>query len=200
MHTLPPLDYPYDALEPYIDRETMLVHHSKHHKTYTDNLNNALADHPELQSKDIETLLKKPDDIPEEIRMKIINNGGGYYNHDLYWKIMTPKKSAPQGALSEALNITFGSPDIFKEKFSNAALNHFGSGWGWLVVNSGKLDIISTPNQNSPISENKISVLGIDVWEHAYYLKYQNRRADYINAWWNVVNWDYVSSLFLKNK
>ncbi len=198
MYALPPLDYPYDALESYIDKETMLIHHTKHHQTYINNLNDTLSNYPELQNKDIEILLRKPDDIPEEIRMKVINNGGGYYNHNLYWKFMSPNMSEPVGTFQKTLESTFGSFDVFKEKLSDTALSHFGSGWGWLVINSGKLEIISTSNQNSPISENKIPILGIDVWEHAYYLKYQNRRTDYIKAWWNVVNWNYASSLFEK--
>jgi superoxide dismutase, Fe-Mn family len=198
MYKIPELDYPFDAFEPFIDKATMEVHYSKHHQTYVNNLNDVLTDHPQLQNKDIEELLKNLSSVPENIKTKVINNGGGHYNHSLYWKFMSPNKSSADGNFLEAINNTFGNLDAFKEKFSNTALNQFGSGWGWLVISSGKLEILSTTNQNSPISENKIPVLGIDVWEHAYYLKYQNRRSNYIQAWWNVVNWDFVSTLYNK--
>ena len=199
MYILPKLDYPYDALEPYIDKETMLIHHTKHHKTYLDNLNDTLSQHPDFQNIDAESLLKNSTTLPENIKLKVINNGGGYVNHNLYWKTLSPNNSKPAGMLLKTLESTYGSIDIFKEKFSNAALTLFGSGWGWLVINSNKLEIISTSNQNNPISEGKTPILGIDVWEHAYYLKYQNKRVDYINAWWNIVHWKYVASLFEKH-
>ena len=198
MYILPKLDYPYDALEPYIDKETMLIHHTKHHKTYLDNLNDTLSQYPDFQMTDAESLLKNSTTLPENIKLKVINNGGGYVNHNLYWKTLSPNSSNPVGMLLKTLESTYGSIDIFKEKFSNAALTLFGSGWGWLVINSNKLEIISTSNQNNPISEGKTPILGIDVWEHAYYLKYQNKRVDYINAWWNIVDWKYVASLFEK--
>ncbi len=198
MFKLPNLDYPYNALEPYIDTLTMEIHHNKHHQTYTDRLNDALKDQENLQNIDIGELLKDISAIPQNIRATVVNNGGGYYNHNLYWKFMNPKKSVPSGLFLKTLETSYGSVDIFKEKFSTAALNHFGSGWGWLVTDNKKLEIISTPNQNSPVSDGKTPILGIDVWEHAYYLKYRNKRADYINAWWNVVNWRYISSLFEK--
>ena len=199
MYQLPKLDYPFDALEPFIDKATMEVHYGKHHQTYVNNLNEALSDRPQLQNKDVEELLKNQLSIPEDIKTKIINNGGGHYNHSLYWKFMSPNKSLPKGGFLDTLKNTFGGLDTFKEKFSNNGLGQFGSGWGWLVISSGKLEILGTSNQNSPISENKIPILGIDVWEHAYYLKYQNRRSDYIQAWWNVVNWDFVAKLYGEN-
>ena len=198
MFKLPELDYSFDALEPYIDAPTMEIHYRKHHQTYVNNLNDTLENYPDLQQLVVEDLLKDTEIIPKDIRTKVINNGGGHYNHSLYWKFMSPKKSDPEGRLLDAIENTFGSIDNFREKFTNTALTHFGSGWGWLVINSGKLDIISTPNQNSPISEGKIPILGIDVWEHAYYLKYQNRRADYIAAWWNIVNWREVENRLRK--
>jgi Fe-Mn family superoxide dismutase len=200
MYQLPKLDYQFDALEPFIDKATMEVHYGKHHQTYVNNLNEALTGYPLLQNKDVEELLKNTSSLPEDAKTKIINNGGGHYNHSLYWKFMSPNKSSPEGEFLDALKNTFGDLDTFKEKFSNMGLGQFGSGWGWLVINSGKLEILSTSNQNSPISENKIPILGIDVWEHAYYLKYQNRRSDYIQAWWKVVNWNQTASLFLKNR
>lgn len=199
MYQIPKLDYSFDALEPYIDKATMEIHHGKHHQTYVNNLNEVLTGYPQLQNKDVEELLKNQLSIPEDIRTKIINNAGGHYNHSLYWKFMSPNKSSPEEKFLDAVKNTFGDLETFKEKFSNTGLSQFGSGWGWLVISSGKLEILSTPNQNSPISENKIPILGIDVWEHAYYLKYQNRRSDYIQAWWNVVNWDLVSKLYDEN-
>lgn len=198
MFTLPKLDYPYDALEPYIDKETVTIHHTKHHQAYTDNLNDALKNYPSFKSESIEALLRDTQKLPEDIKTKVINNGGGYYNHNLYWQYLSPKPSSPSKELLTTLENVFGSFEVFKEKFSSAALTHFGSGWGWLVLNSKKMEIISTPNQNTPLSEGKYPLLGIDVWEHAYYLKYQNRRADYIQAIWNIVNWDFISSVFQK--
>lgn len=199
MFELPKLDYSYDALEPYIDKATMEIHYNKHHRAYTNNLNDAIKDHPDMQKMSIEDILKSVSVIPEDIKNKIINNGGGYYNHNLYWKFMSPIKSTPGGKLLTNLNDSFGSLDVFKEKFFNSALNHFGSGWAWLVLNKKSLEILSTFNQNSPISDGKEPILGIDIWEHAYYLKYQNNRSDYIKAWWNVVNWEYVTALFEKS-
>jgi len=199
MYTLPQLDYPYDSLEPFIDKETMEIHHTKHHQAYLNNLNDALSNYPNLQKTDIEELLKDTSKIPDETRTKVVNNGGGYVNHSFYWKIMSPKKSSPSEKLLAAIKSSFGDLDTLKEKLSNTALTQFGSGWGWLVVNSGKLETVGTSNQNTPLSEGKIPLLGIDVWEHAYYLNYQNRRADYIQAFWNIVNWEHISSLFEKS-
>lgn len=196
MFTLPKLDYGYDALEPYIDRLTMEIHHTKHHQAYTNNLNDILKDYPDLQTMNIEDILRNVSVIPENIRGKVVNNGGGYHNHNLFWKYMGLKKTTPSNSFQELIDSTFGSVDILKEKFSTAAINHFGSGWAWLVLDNNSLKILSTPNQNNPISNGKTPIFGIDVWEHAYYLKYQNKRSDYINAWWNVVNWDYISSDF----
>lgn len=198
MFELPKLDYSYDALEPYIDKTTMEIHHDKHHLTYMNNLNDTIKDRPDLQRMNIEDILKSISVVPDDIKSKIINNGGGYYNHNLYWKFMSPIKSTSGGRLLETINNTYGSLETFKEKFSTTASNHFGSGWVWLVLNKKLLEILDTPNQDSPLSEGKIPILGIDVWEHAYYLKYQNNRVNYIKAWWNVVNWDYVSALFDK--
>lgn len=198
--TLKPLPYAYDALEPYIDKETMILHHDKHEGTYVDNLNKALDKHPELHSKDIEFLLKNLDSIPQDIRQSVINNGGGVYNHDFFWSIMTPTKNEdPNGKLKDSIIKDFGSIDNFKNKFKEAALNRFGSGWAWLVSDkNGKLSIISTANQDSPISQNLTPIIGIDVWEHAYYLKYQNRRSDYIDKWWNIVNWNQAEENYIQ--
>ena len=189
---LKPLPYAYDALEPYIDKETMMLHHDKHEQAYLDNLNKAIAKHPELYSKGIEGMLRDLDSIPSDIRQTVINNAGGVYNHEFFWSIMSPKKNqTPKGNLLNAINRDFESYDNFKAKFKEAALNRFGSGWAWLVSDKdGKLSIISTANQDSPISLGLTPIIGIDVWEHAYYLKYQNRRAEYIDNWWNVVNWE----------
>jgi Fe-Mn family superoxide dismutase len=195
--TLPPLPYPADALEPWIDKMTMEIHHGRHHKTYVDNLNKALEGQPGLQSKTIEQLLREISQVPENIRQAVINNGGGHANHTMFWEIMGPQAGGqPTGPLAEAINSTFGSFDNFKAKLKEAALNRFGSGWAWLVSSGGKLQILSTANQDSPYMNNQVPILGIDVWEHAYYLKYQNRRADYVDAWWNVVNWNNVAQRF----
>lgn len=197
--TLPELDYPYDALEPYIDARTMEIHHSKHHGGYVAKLNDALGKHPELQSKSIEELLSDLNAIPEDIRTAVRNNGGGHYNHSLFWKIMAPNSGgSPVGELAKAIEKTFGSFEQFKERFSDAAANRFGSGWAWLVLNHGNLEILSTPNQDTPLSEGKQPIMGLDVWEHAYYLKYQNRRPEYISNWWNVVNWNAVNERYLQ--
>jgi superoxide dismutase, Fe-Mn family len=189
--TVPPLPYPFDALEPHIDAKTMEIHHDKHHAAYVTNLNKALEGHPELQSKSLEDLLSGLDSIPENIRNAVRNNAGGHWNHSLFWTQM--KKGGggePKGALADAIKSSFGSFAEFQAKFAAAGVGRFGSGWAWLLVKDGKLAIDSTPNQDTPISLKAKAVLGLDVWEHAYYLKYQNRRPDYITAWWNVVNWD----------
>ena len=191
--TLPPLPYATDALEPHIDKMTMEIHHGKHHNAYVTNLNKALESAPDLAGKTVEELLANNCAIvPEDIRTAVRNNGGGHINHSMFWKIMSPKRRrvSPSGTLAQAINSTFGGFDQFKEKFNGAAATRFGSGWAWLVKAGGKLEIISTANQDSPVMEGKFPVMGLDVWEHAYYLKYQNRRPDYIGAWWNVVNWD----------
>ncbi|QXD15002.1 superoxide dismutase [Rhodocaloribacter litoris] len=194
-HTLPPLPYPYDALEPHIDARTMEIHHTKHHQGYVNNLNKALEGHADLQAKSIEDLLRGIDQVPERIRTAVRNNGGGHANHSLFWTIMSPDGGGtPGGSLAEAINETFGSFDAFKEKFAAEAAGRFGSGWAWLVVDEdGKLRLYSTANQDSPYMQGHTPILGLDVWEHAYYLHYQNRRPDYINAWWNVVNWAQVA-------
>jgi Fe-Mn family superoxide dismutase len=194
---LPPLPYDYSALEPYIDEETMKIHHDKHHGAYIEKLSTALQGAASLKDLSITELLKKIAEVPEDIRTAVRNNGGGHANHSLFWEVMGPQKSEPQGKLAEALNSTFGSYDTFVEKFTNVAVNRFGSGWAWLVIDEGKLAIIDTPNQDSPLMETKQPILGLDVWEHAYYLKYQNRRKDYIDAWWNVVNWQKVEEYFI---
>jgi len=193
-HALPPLPYAFDALEPHIDKQTMEIHHGKHHQAYVNNLNAALEKHPDLQSKSVEDLIRGINTVPDDIRTAVRNNGGGHANHTLFWQIMGPKAGgAPSGAIADALNSSFGSFDTFKEQFAKAGVGRFGSGWAWVIDQGGKLAIESTPNQDSPLMEGKTVVFGIDVWEHAYYLKYQNRRPDYIGAWWNVVNWDAVN-------
>ena len=191
---VPPLPYAYDALEPSIDRQTMEIHHDKHHKAYVDNLNKAVAGHPDLASKKVEDLLKGLDALPEAIRTAVRNHGGGHFNHSLFWPSMMPHGGGePKGALADAIRSTFGDFAGFKGKFSEAATKVFGSGWAWLVKKGGKLEIASTPNQDTSLPMGATPLLGIDVWEHAYYLKYQNRRPEYIAAWWNVVNWDEVA-------
>jgi len=194
MFKLPELGYAFDALEPYIDAKTMEIHHDKHHGAYVEKLNAALEGHADLQAKTIEELLAKLDDVPEDIRTAVRSNGGGHANHSMFWETMKPGGAKqPAGPLAEALNATFGSLDGFKAKVAEAGVGRFGSGWAWLVKNGDKLEVYSTANQDSPISEGKTPILGLDVWEHAYYLKYQNKRPDYIEAWWNVVNWDSVA-------
>ena len=189
-HTLPPLPYAPDALEPHIDKQTMEIHHGKHHNAYVTNLNAALEKHPELQSKSLEDLLKGLSSVPEDIRTAVRNNGGGHWNHSMFWQIMGPQAGGPpSGAIADAITSAFGSFDKLKEEFKKAAVGRFGSGWAWVVSSGNKLTIESTPNQDTPVMEGKKAVFGIDVWEHAYYLKYQNRRPDYIGAWWSVVNW-----------
>lgn len=196
-YTLPQLPYAYDALEPYIDKETMNIHHTRHHNTYVTNLNKALEGHDDLASKSVEDLISDLNAVPEEIRTAVRNNGGGHANHSLFWTLLSPNGGGePKGALLDAINSKFGSFEKFKEQFAAAAAGRFGSGWAWLVVHNGELEIMSTPNQDSPLSEGKKPVLGLDVWEHAYYLKYQNRRPEYISAFWNVVNWDEVEKLY----
>jgi len=195
---LPKLSYPYDALEPYIDATTMEIHHTKHHGGYVKNLNAALEKYPEWASKSIEDILKDLDNIPADIRTTVRNNGGGHYNHSIFWTIMGPNGGGePSGKLAESIDKTFGSFDKFKDEFSNAAATRFGSGWAWLVLdNYGHLSILSTPNQDNPITYSLKPVLGLDVWEHAYYLKYQNKRPEYIQAWWNIVNWEAVTKRY----
>lgn len=202
-HELPPLPYPKDALEPHIDALTMEIHHGRHHKAYVDNLNKALAGQADLEAKSLEALLANLAAVPETIRSAVRNNGGGHWNHTFFWKIMAPNAGgAPTGALADAIQAAFGSFDEFKAKFEAAGLGRFGSGWAWLLVHQGKLEIVSTPNQDNPLMGKAIAgcegrpILGVDVWEHAYYLKYQNRRADYLKAWWNVVNWAEVARLY----
>jgi Fe-Mn family superoxide dismutase len=198
-YQLPALPYGFDALEPHIDAKTMEIHHDKHHATYVNKLNEALASHPDLQAKTVEDLLRGFDSVPEAIRIAVRNHGGGHANHSLFWEIMGPHGGgAPAGDLADALTQGFGSFEAFKEKLTNAAANQFGSGWGWLVVSGGKLEVIAKPNQDSPLIEGKTPILGIDVWEHAYYLKYQNRRPDYLAAWWNTVNWPAVAQRYGK--
>jgi Fe-Mn family superoxide dismutase len=197
---LPPLPYDYSALEPHIDTQTMQIHHDKHHAAYVNNLNAALEKHPELGDKSAKELIKDLNSVPEDIRMAVRNNAGGHVNHKMFWKIMGPNGGGePTGALASAINEAFGSFDAFKQQFNDAGVKRFGSGWVWLVRdNSGKLAIMSTANQDNPMSEGHYPILGNDVWEHAYYLKYQNRRPDYLAAWWNVVNWDAVNKRFEK--
>ena len=197
-HTLPDLPYDYDALEPHIDERTMRIHHTKHHQGYTNKLNNALEGHTKLQQKNIDELLSDIDSVPEDVRTAVRNNGGGFANHSLFWTVMSPNGGGqPSGALADAINSTFGSFDRFKEEFADAASGRFGSGWAWLVVNdSGDLKLYSRANQDSPYMDGNTPILGIDVWEHAYYLNYQNERGSYIEAWWNVVDWDRVNEYY----
>jgi len=196
-YQLPALPYAFDALEPHIDAKTMEIHHDKHHATYVNKLNEATASHPDLQAKPVEELLRGIDQVPEQIRGAVRNHGGGHANHSLFWQIMGPNAGGnPSGELADALQQAFGSFESFKEKLTNAAANQFGSGWGWLVVSGGKLDVIARPNQDSPLMEGKTPILGVDVWEHAYYLRYQNRRPDYLAAWWNTINWPEVAKRY----
>jgi superoxide dismutase, Fe-Mn family len=203
-YTLPELPYAYDALEPYIDAETMRLHHDKHHQAYLDKLNKAISLHPELGKKPVEELLVNLDALPEDVRTQIRNNGGGHFNHSLFWLMMKPKGGGqPRGKVSQEINKFFGSFQDYQKKFNESAADRFGSGWAWLCVDkNGKLTVSSTANQDSPVSQGLSPILGLDVWEHAYYLHYQNRRGDYIGAWWNVVNWDTVEENYqqaLKN-
>lgn len=200
--TLPPLPYAYDALEPHIDKATMQFHHDKHHAAYVNNLNTAIAKYPQLQTKSAEYLIRNLSTLPEDIRTTVRNNGGGHLNHTMFWEIMGPKAGgAPTGAIATAINTSFGSFEAFKQKFNDAGAKRFGSGWAWLTADlAGRLQVSSTANQDSPLMEGRYPILGNDVWEHAYYLKYQNRRADYLNAWWNVINWDAVNQRFRQVK
>ena len=199
---LPPLPYDYTALEPHVDEATMHFHHDNHHNTYVTNLNNALANYPDLQGKSLEELIGNLDAVPEAIRGVVRNNGGGHVNHALFWELMAPAAGGePTGPVADAINAAFGSFADFKEKFKAAALGRFGSGWAWLVASpDGSVAITSTPNQDNPLMEGKHAILGIDVWEHAYYLKYQFKRAGYVDAWWNVVNWAKVNQLYAAAK
>ncbi len=196
--TVPPLPYAFDALEPHIDARTMEIHHDKHHGAYVTNLNKALESAPELAGKSLDSLLANGLAVPEPIRTAVRNNGGGHWNHAMFWEIMSPKAGgSPVGSLAKAINAKFGSFDDFKAKFAAAGMGRFGSGWAWVVKTSdGGVDILSTANQDNPLMDGKVPVFGLDVWEHAYYLHYQNRRADYIGAWWNVVNWGHVEDRF----
>ena len=194
MFQLPELGYSYGALEPHIDSLTMEIHHGKHHAAYVEKLNDAVGKHPELKGKKIEQLLSGINSVPDDIRTAVQNHGGGHHNHTLFWESMKPGGTKqPTGQLSGVVNSAFGSFDEFKAKFTEAAVSQFGSGWGWLVKNGDKLEVYSTANQDSPLMEGKTPLLGVDVWEHAYYLKYQNRRSEYIEAWWQVVNWDVIA-------
>ncbi|MBC1920628.1 superoxide dismutase [Listeria grayi] len=196
-YELPKLPYAYDALEPNFDKETMEIHHTKHHNTYVTKLNDALKGHDDLASKSVDELVADLNSIPEDIRTAVRNNGGGHSNHTFFWQILSPNGGGePTGAIKDAIESTFGSFDAFKEKFAEAATGRFGSGWAWLVVNNDNLEITSTANQDSPLTDGKTPVLGLDVWEHAYYLKFQNRRPEYITTFWNVVNWDEVNKRF----
>lgn len=198
---LPSLPYAFDALEPYIDAQTMEIHHTKHHNAYVSNLNSALEKYPNLAGKSLEELVGNLESVPEDIRTAVRNNGGGHYNHSIFWTIMSPNGGGePKGALASAISDAFGSFSDFKEKFSAAAAGRFGSGWAWLGFKGGNLAVISMPNQDAPLMEGLTPILGLDVWEHAYYLKYQNRRPEYISNWWNVVNWEEVSRRYEKAK
>jgi Fe-Mn family superoxide dismutase len=195
--TLPPLPYGYDALEPHIDARTMEIHYTKHHQAYVNNLNAAIEKAPELQGKSLDDLMRGINSVPESVRTAVRNNGGGHWNHSMFWQIMGPGKGGePSGAVAKAITSAFGSFAKLKEQFAAAAGSRFGSGWAWLVNDGGKLSITSTPNQDNPLMDGKTPILGIDVWEHAYYLKYQNKRPDYVSAWWNTVNWDAVSARY----
>lgn len=191
-YKLPDLPYPYNALEPYIDEATMRIHHTKHHQTYVDKLNAALKDHAPLQKKSLEDLIKTLDTVPDAVRTAVRNHGGGHLNHAFFWKIMKNDRQAAEGEIAEALNKNFGSFEKFRDTFSNSAATLFGSGWCWLVLNRGNLEILTTPNQDSPLTQGKQPVLGLDVWEHAYYLLYKSQRPEYIKNWWNVVDWQQV--------
>ncbi|PEX93678.1 superoxide dismutase [Mn] [Bacillus cereus] len=200
-HELPNLPYAYDALEPHFDKETMNIHHTKHHNTYITNLNAALEGHAELADKSVEELVTNLNEVPEAIRTAVRNNGGGHANHTFFWTILSPNGGGqPVGELATAIEAKFGSFDAFKAEFAKAGATRFGSGWAWLVVNNGELEVTSTPNQDSPLTEGKTPVIGLDVWEHAYYLNYQNRRPDYIGAFWNVVDWNVAEKLYQEAK
>jgi len=196
---LPPLPYDYAALEPHIDTQTMQIHHDKHHAAYVNNLNTALESQPDLQNKSVEDLIKDLNSVPEAIRTAVRNNGGGHVNHTMFWQIMAPNAGGePTGALADAIKSAFGDFNALKEQFNKAAIGRFGSGWAWLIKDGNGVKITSTANQDNPMMEGQTPIFGVDVWEHAYYLKYQNRRADYLGAWWNVVNWNEVAKRFGK--
>ena len=194
--TLPQLPYGFDALEPHIDATTMSIHHGKHHQTYVNNLNAAIEKAPELAEKSLDDLMRGINDVPEAVRTAVRNNGGGHWNHSKFWEWMSANGGEPTGALADAIQDSFGGLDKFKEQWAAAGTGRFGSGWVWLLKDGSKLSIVSTPNQDNPLMEGKSPILGLDVWEHAYYLRYQNRRPDYITAWWNVVNWEAVGAEF----
>jgi Fe-Mn family superoxide dismutase len=197
MHSVPPLGYPFEALEPHLDARTMEIHHDKHHAAYVTNLNKALEGHPDLAAQPVEDLLRGFDRLPESLRTAVRNHGGGHANHSLFWTVMGPGGGGePTGELATAIGQAFGGFGSLKEKLTAAAIGQFGSGWGWLVVSDGRLEVIARPNQDSPLMEGKVPVLGVDVWEHAYYLKYQNRRPDYVGAWWNTIAWPEVARRF----
>ena len=190
VHELPPLSYAYDALEPHVDEQTMRIHHGKHHAAYIKNLDAALEKHPDLQSKGLDELMGDLASVPEDIRTAVRNNGGGHWNHSMFWQVMGPNAGGdPTGKVAEAITASFGNFDSLKDQFAKAAAGRFGSGWVWIVVDGNTLSVVSTPNQDNPLMDGKCVILGLDVWEHAYYLNYQNRRPDYVKAWWNVVNW-----------
>ncbi len=194
MFKLPELQYEYDALAPFISADIQQLHHSKHHQAYVDNLNKALEKYPDWQEKSIEEIIMSLDELPEDIKTMVRNNGGGHFNHSMFWEMMAPKKDQkPSGTLLDKIQKSFGDMEEFKKQFSESATKVFGSGWEWLVIDGNELKLMSTPNQDSPLSQGKTPILGLDVWEHAYYLQYYNKRADYIEAWWNVVNWEEVA-------
>lgn len=194
---LPELDYSYDALEPYIDARTMEIHYSKHHQGYVNKANKALEGFKKFEDMEVKEVLENLDEVPEDKRVAVLNNAGGHYNHSIFWKVMSPKGGGePSGELAKRIEEDLGGFEKFQEEFNKAAASRFGSGWAWLVVEDGKLSVMSTPNQNNPISEGKFPLLGLDVWEHAYYLKYQNKRPDYVKAWWNVINWSEVEKRY----
>ena len=200
-HSLPSLPYAADALEPHVDAQTMQIHHGKHHQAYVTNLNAAIEKAPELATWSVDDLCRRINDVPDAVRTAVRNNGGGHWNHSLFWQLMSPSGGGePTGALGSAITASFGSFSTFKEQLQAAGIGRFGSGWAWVVADGGKLSISSTPNQDNPMMEGKQAILGVDVWEHAYYLKYQNRRADYLAAWWNVVNWTEVAHRFAAAK
>jgi Fe-Mn family superoxide dismutase len=200
-YTLPPLPYPADALEPSIDKMTMEIHHDRHHKAYIDNVNKALDGHPELSSKPVEQLLREINNVPENIRTAVRNNGGGHANHSMFWEIMAKGAGGkPTGAIADEINKAFGDFATFQQKLKEAALGRFGSGWAWLVLADGKTQILSSANQDSPFMQGQVPLLGVDVWEHAYYLKYQNKRADYVDAWWNTLNWAAIAERYANAK
>lgn len=196
--TLPPLPYAVDALEPHIDARTMEIHHDRHHGGYVANLNKAIEAEPSLRGRALEDMLRNLASVPESVRTAVRNNGGGHFNHSLFWQMMSPKGGKPGGELLRALETAFGGLDAFRQQFTSAALGVFGSGWAWLVWHAGRLRIQTTPNQDTPLADGAYPILGVDVWEHAYYLKYQNRRADYLAAWWNVVHWDFVAERYAR--